>query len=759
MKNKKKPKAVRSSSKPKKAFITGITGQDGSYLAEFLLKKGYEVHGLIRRASTFNTERIDHLYQDPHIKGVNLFLHYGDLTDGGNLMSLLKDIQPDEVYNLGAQSHVRVSFDVPEYTVNTDADGALRMLEAIRHSGVKTKFYQASSSEMFGEIQENPQKETTPFHPRSPYGCAKLFSHWITINYRESYDMFTCSGILFNHETIAAYMPMFCKEKGSSVFDIKPIREIVSFDETQKQYQSKEVSDIQVWSNHGWTNVTFASAYPHNVKDDNKHPRYINARAGAYMATSSHVVFMKDGSEKETGNINVGEHLYLIDLPKRFDDVAPQLISEEEAELLGMMVGDGSATKKKKGIGIHAKFTNSDQTVRTRFDYLWKKVVGGNTVYYPSRSGYVPDKIVGQLRLNGGNNWLRKIDIYNKDRTKRVPKIILNSSKNVKLAFLRGYNVCDGLKANLCTYEFKNFKTNSPTLAMGLWYLIDETTKQDINLTIETKDDGRLIYSLNLLTVTNNVVKEEIVKELVYTGVSQRETSRMSGISRTFIRKIQQGGEACKIHPLKKESPEVKKIIELPNYEGWFYDLETSCGEFHAGIGRLRVHNSPRRGETFVTRKITRALARIQLGLEEKLYLGNLEAKRDWGFAGDYVDAMWRMLQQKKPADYVIATGETHSVREFLMEAFKVAGIKVKSNGKKGAQEKFIDTKTGKVVVEIDPRYYRPAEVDILLGDSSKAKRELKWEPKIKFKELVKMMYKEDLEREKNKEKMYKQYF
>ena len=359
---------TKKTPKKKKAFITGITGQDGSYLAEFLLKKGYEVHGLIRRASTFNTERIDHIYQDPHLKGANFFLHYGDLTDGGNLMSLLKDIQPDEVYNLGAQSHVKVSFEVPEYTVNTVADGTLRMLEAIRNSGVKTKFYQASSSEMFGLIQENPQKETTPFYPRSPYGCAKLFSHWITVNYRESYGIFACSGILFNHE-------------------------------------------------------------------------------------------------------------------------------------------------------------------------------------------------------------------------------------------------------------------------------------------------------------------------------------------------------------------------------------------------------SPRRGETFVTRKITRALARIQLGLEDKLYLGNLDAKRDWGFAGDYVDAMWRMLQQKKPSDYVVATGETHSVREFLMESFKVAGIDVKSNGKKGVQEKFIDKKTGKVIVEIDSKYYRPAEVDILLGDPSKAKKELKWEPKVKFKELVEMMYQEDLEREKNKEKTYKRYF
>lgn len=352
----------------KKAFITGITGQDGSYLAEFLLSKGYEVHGLIRRASTFNTGRIDHLYQDPHIKGARLFLHYGDLTDGGNLMSLLLKIKPNEVYNLGAQSHVRVSFDLPVYTVNTDADGTLRILEAIRNSAVNTRYYQASSSEMFGKTQETPQTETTSFYPRSPYGCAKVFAHWITVNYRESYNMFATSGILFNHE-------------------------------------------------------------------------------------------------------------------------------------------------------------------------------------------------------------------------------------------------------------------------------------------------------------------------------------------------------------------------------------------------------SPRRGETFVTRKITRGIARIKLGLNKKLFLGNLDAKRDWGFAGDYVEAMWLMLQQERADDYIIATGETHSVREFLTEVFKVAGIDAESNGENGDEEKFIDKKTGKIIVEIDPKYYRPAEVDTLLGDPSKAKKELGWEAKIKFLDLARMMYEADYERERNGEKLYKKYF
>src|SRR6266576_2922217 len=185
----------------KKALITGITGQDGSYLAEFLLARGYEVHGIIRRASTFNTGRIDHLYKDPHINGVRLFLHYGDIADSTNLIKLLYRIQPAEVYHLAAQSHVRVSFDIPEYTGDVTALSTVRILEAIRETGMKSKFYQASSSEMFGKVQELPQRETTPFYPRSPYGVAKLYAHWMTINYREAYGLFASSGILFNHES------------------------------------------------------------------------------------------------------------------------------------------------------------------------------------------------------------------------------------------------------------------------------------------------------------------------------------------------------------------------------------------------------------------------------------------------------------------------------------------------------------------------------------------------------------------------------
>jgi GDPmannose 4,6-dehydratase len=339
----------------KKALITGITGQDGAYLSEFLLSKGYEVHGIKRRSSSFNTQRIDHLYQDIHVTNNHFILHYGDLTDTSNLIRIIQEIQPDEIYNLGAQSHVHVSFEVPEYSADTDGLGVLRLLEAIRILGIekKVRFYQASTSELYGKVQEVPQKETTPFYPRSPYACAKLYAYWIIVNYRESYGMYACNGILFNHE-------------------------------------------------------------------------------------------------------------------------------------------------------------------------------------------------------------------------------------------------------------------------------------------------------------------------------------------------------------------------------------------------------SPIRGETFVTRKVTRAAARIKLGLQNKLYMGNIDSKRDWGFAGDYVELMWLMLQQEAPDDYVIATGVTTTVRDFITMSFKEAGIILKWEGE-GVEEKGIDVADNKVLVEIDPRYFRPTEVDLLIGDSTKAKKKLGWEPKVRLPELIKMMVQNDI--------------
>src|SRR5215468_7116248 len=205
----------------KRALITGITGQDGSYLADLLLEKSYEVHGIIRRASTFNTSRIDHLYADPHVNGVRMFLHYGDLSDSVNLVKLLYELKPDEIYHLGAQSHVRVSFDIPEYTSDVTGVGTIRILEAIREAGLRSRFYQASSSEMFGKVQETPQNEKTPFYPRSPYGVAKVYGHWITVNYRESYGLYACSGILFNHEGLRRGLEFVSRKVSDGVARIK----------------------------------------------------------------------------------------------------------------------------------------------------------------------------------------------------------------------------------------------------------------------------------------------------------------------------------------------------------------------------------------------------------------------------------------------------------------------------------------------------------------------------------------------------------
>jgi len=338
----------------KVALITGITGQDGSYLAELLLEKGYVVHGIIRRASNFNTDRIDHIFQDPHEKNKRLILHHGDVTDAGNVSALIERIKPDEVYHLAAQSHVRVSFDIPEYTAQATGVATLHLLEAIRKYSPKSKFYQASSSEMYGKVVQTPQDEKTPFYPRSPYGVAKVFGYWIVVNYRESYDLFACNGILFNHE-------------------------------------------------------------------------------------------------------------------------------------------------------------------------------------------------------------------------------------------------------------------------------------------------------------------------------------------------------------------------------------------------------SPRRGLTFVTRKVTSAVAKIALGEDRVIHLGNLNARRDWGYAPEYVEAMWMMMQQPEPSDYVIATGETHSVRELCELAFARIGITLAWRGE-GLQEEGFDKKTGKVLVKIDPRYHRPAEVDLLQGRSDKAKQELGWVPKVRFKELVELMVDADIQ-------------
>ena len=729
----------------KKALITGITGQDGSYLAEFLLNKGYEVHGIIRRTSSYVRQRIDHLSMDPEIKDKTLFLHYGDMTDGSNISRLIEKIMPDEVYNLAAQSHVKISFDVPEYSAQVDGIGTIRILDALRELCPKAKFYQASTSELYGLVQETPQRETTPFYPRSPYAVAKLYAYWITRNYREAYNMFACNGILFNHETLTYSMPLILKDRDNKI-DILPIGDIARFHtgivfdlENRKYQEGKPIRDIKVWDQNGWTKVKWVSGYPHR-ENDNKNIISVNSRNYSYTATGSHVAILENNKEKQTQELCIGDKTKKIEYPETNNKSE---LSLEKAEFLGMLVGDGNLC------GNNPRFTNKDKRIKNKFKELWTSFTGNKEFSdVNTKSGFTGENI-GQVICK--NTDKIKFDIYTNDvsvfghKLKKVPKEILNSPPEVMEAFLIGYNTCDGLKKNKCTYCFKNFKTNSPTLAAGLLFLVSKVTGQEYNVSLEESykhGKQQIYYSINLLTTTDNKAKEEIVKSLINDGYSQRKICRETGISRVFIRKIQNGGHAEK-HHFRKTHNEIKKLISIDKYNGWLFDLETESGTFHAGVGQGVVHNSERRGENFVTRKITMSVARIAKGLQEKVSLGNLSALRDWGYAPDYVRGMWMMLQQDEPMDIVMATGEQHSVEDFCKVAFDNIWMPLEFRGE-GIDRKGYDEK-GNVRVDVNPKFFRPTEVQTLLGDPTKAKEVLGWEPTVSFQELVTRMVDNDL--------------
>lgn len=613
----------------------------------------------------------------------------------------------------------------------------------------KVAFSGNSTSELFGKVQETPQTERTPFYPRSPYAAAKLYAYWITINYREAYNLFACNGILFNHETLTYGNPLIIRDPDGSV-DILPIGDIARFKtgivfnlEDKKYQEGKPVTTLEVWDNNSWTKIKYVSGYPHT---EQKNPRIINARNAVYSGTGSHVAILENDQEKSFTELNCGDKIKNIQYP----EIEPtEEISLEEAEMLGMLAGDGWINRKEY------RLTNKDMKIKQRFADLWKIICPEVSInYYRSESGFT-NKEIGYVSCRPPD-W-KVYDLYTDERTifdhqtKRVPKCILNASKEAMKAFLIGYNTCDGLKANSCTYLLKNFKTNSQTLAAGLLYLVSKVTGQEYNITVEESHahgKQQFYYSINLLSNRmKSSEKAKIVKSML-NKYSQRAISRITGISRSFIRQIENGYQPTDIHRYKKTNNEIKKIIDIPNYEGWFFDLETESGTFHAGIGRGLVHNSPRRGENFVTRKITMSAARIVEGQQEKVSLGNLSAKRDWGYSPDYCESMWMILQHDKPDDYVIATGENHTVEEFCSLAFERMGIPLTFKGE-GIDRKGYDS-NGIIRVDVNPKFFRPTEVQTLLGDSNKARRVLGWEPKVKFKELVHIMADYDLEQVKN---------
>jgi GDPmannose 4,6-dehydratase len=664
-------------SNPKRALITGITGQDGSYLAELLLAEGYEVWGLVRRSSTVNYERIRHI-QD------KIKLISGDILDQTSMISAIQEVKPQEVYNLAAQSFVQTSWFQPVFTGDVTGLSVTRVLDAIRSVDPEIRFYQASSSEMFGKVQAVPQTETTPLYPRSPYGVAKVYGHWITINYRESYNMHASSGILFNHECVTAETPVMVRR--GNVIDLLPIEDVVPHRTSPNhgtKYTTEPSEALEVWDANGWAKVTCMTATWNGFKQkENKVVHRVAARGAVYHATSDHVVFVcEDGQpvERPAGEVKMGDELALINLPQPTNIIS---MTEEEAWLLGILAAEGSI--RENGIQV----SNQDEALLDEVARVWELVTGGVTSRRTHPSSFENGNPVTQLRLNGAGRYrdMLREELYTRSSLKRIPMRVFNAGEAARMAFLRGFNVGDGLKSTACTYEFQGFKTNSAVMAAGLYWLAVTTLHQRGIICTEERNDT-LYYQINLNSPKTLGQKgQHLVKPL---------------------------DEVVKAQPVE--------------YKGWLFDLATESGTFHAGVGQGWIHNSPRRGVEFVTRKVTYNAAKIKLGLANELRLGNLDARRDWGFAGDYVRAMWLMLQQDTPDDYVVATNQTHTVEKLVQLAFDAVGLDWRN------------------YVVLDPKFMRPAEVDLLIGDPAKAKAKLGWEPQVSFEKLVQMMVESDL--------------
>jgi GDPmannose 4,6-dehydratase len=656
---------------PKRALITGITGQDGSYLAEFLLAKGYEVHGMVRRSSTETFQRLAGFRDD-------LVLHTGDLLDQRSLVDVLRECEPDEIYNLAAMSFVAASWSQPVLTSEFTAVGVTRMLEAMREVAPGARFYQASSSEMFGKVREVPQTELTPFYPRSPYGVAKCYGHFITVNYRESYDLFAASGILFNHECLHAQLPLMVRENG--VQAVRTPADLVPLRHKGASVQNFEPDGLlEVWDGEDWTPVRAITATRRRAADPDHRLVSIQARGGVVEATAHHRMLDSERDEVRADALEEGDRLALCD---EFPD--PPLwtvVSEEMAEFFGLMVADGWVERAAKRIC----FTNNDPELRRRVAELWSRLFVGTSHEWEGRSGFNPDAAVGKLNLNGATGaraWLRE-QLYTRTGHKQVPPLVLNADSEVWHAFLRGYYAGDGLKKG----KGMSVKTNSPVLAQGLCWMY-HWLDQPASVYVEQRA-GRAYYQLNLASAVRVGAKGQ---------------------------------------HLRKDPAEIRRITEPVEDSEFVFDLETESGYFCAGIGRVVVHNSERRGLEFVTRKVTHAAAGIKLGLQDELALGNLDAERDWGYAKDYVEAMWLMLQEDQPDDYVIATGEVHSVRQLVEVAFEHVGLDPEQ------------------YVRIDERFMRPAEVEHLVGDATKAREKLGWVPQTSFEDMIRLMVDSDLE-------------
>nr|WP_241004302.1 GDP-mannose 4,6-dehydratase [Conexibacter sp. SYSU D00693] len=657
----------------KSALITGITGQDGSYLAELLLEKGYEVHGMVRRASTEKFDRIEHLRD-------RITLHQGDLLDQRSLVDTLRASEPDEIYNLAAMSFVAVSWVQPTLTAEFTGVGVTRLLEAMREVCPEARFYQASSSEMFGKVREVPQTEDTPFYPRSPYGVAKAYGHFITVNYRESYDLHATSGILFNHECLRANAPLMVRRNGiTQVVTPADLVPLVRKGPSVQTFDPGEL--VEVWDGDGWTAITAITATRRRATGPDHVLLRTETRGGVVETTAHHHLLDDDYEQVLARDVEVGDRMAVHEhFPTSLEWTAA---TPEMGELLGLLAADGYVSDD----GRKVRFTNNDSVLRARVGQLWSRCFLGTSTQWTGVSGFDPSREVQALNLNGAPGagvWLRE-QLYTRTRHKQVPPMVLNASPEVHGAFLAGFYAGDGLKQG----KGDSITTNSPVLAQGLVWLYGLQSRQ-VSVYTEPRGD-RVYYRMNVATATPVGAKGQ---------------------------------------HLRRDPAEVRRTTPIVPTDGddFVFDLETESGVFCAGVGRLVVHNSPRRGLEFVTRKITWHAAAIKHGQLAKLRLGNLDAERDWGYAKDYVEAMWLMLQQDTPEDFVIATGETHTVRECVEIAFDEAGL--------GDWQPY---------VELDESLLRPAEVDQLIGSYAKAEKVLGWKPETSFEELIRLMTRADL--------------
>lgn len=706
----------------KKILLTGITGQDGSYMAEYLLGLSHQVYGMARRTAQIHDQNFRHLLNNPNLKIVR-----GDLQDGVSLNKLVQEIKPDYFINFAAQSFVGDSWKIPEETFLASAVGVLRCLEAIRNYCPACRFYNAGSSEQFGDVITSPQDETHPFRPRSPYGAAKAAAHFLVKVYRESYNLYAVQGICYNHECLTANTPVILLNRNSHLIDIKPISEIVphrSNPKSGKKYTTIIPCEWLVWDGGKWSEIKTRTATWNDADNDKKVIR-VQCRGGYYEATEEHKSFKDGGVETPTRALVIDDKLEIRPYPKL---TLTSVMSIEEAEFLGYMTAEGYINDNS------GRFTNTDKNLCDRVASLWKRLSIGYISEYTSCSGYTGQPNILNVNLLGDSAFclLLKKQLYTQDGYKKVPQKILNAPKDIMMAYLKAYNLGDGTKASKQKTDFQCFTTNSPTLAAGLWYMMDSLGFRVISC---PEERGQTIY-FKLNVNSNALNKGNMGKHLI------------------------------------KNIKEITKLSRI-NYEGWLFDLETDSHTFSAGVGKTWVHNSERRGEEFVTRKITKGFAQINQAILHRkpfapIRLGNINAARDWSHAWDFMDAIWRMLNQdlfnpeligcspvelpQHLKEYVIASGETRTVKDFINIIVYLIGLKAHWVGQGTNEQLILDVETvertkakSSILITIDEEFYRPADVHLLLGSANAIKKDLGWKPEISFDELAKRMLTYDM--------------